>query len=80
MEDTDSQLFTRLKAEDPEFASLAQEHRRLDQQIGAFDRIYYLTSEQERKQKDLREQKQLITDQLYGIMRQHVREAALPRG
>ncbi len=76
MSETDAQLFARLRAEDPEFARLADKHRQVDQQVSAFDRIYYLTSEQERKRKELQKQKLHIRDQLYTIMRQSV--AAFP--
>ncbi len=70
MEETDAQCFARMKAENPEFSRLAEKHRQLDRLIGEFDRIYYLTSEQERKRKDLQKQKLLIKDQLYAMMRQ----------
>ncbi len=76
MEETDAKLFARLRADDPEFARLAEKHRHLDRQIGEYDRIYYLTTEQERKRKDLQKQKLLIKDQLYAMMR-HAREALL---
>ncbi len=79
MGETDAQLFARLKAENPEFARLAEKHHHLDQQVSAFDRIYYLTSEQERKRKELQKQKLLIKDQLYTMMRQYVRAGMLPR-
>ncbi len=79
MEDTDAQIFARLKEESPEFARLAEKHRQLDQQINGFDRIYYLTSEQERKRKELQKRKLLIKDQMYIIIRQHVSDAAFHR-
>ena len=53
MSDTEAQLFARLKEESPEFRRLAEKHREFDIKIGEFDRIYYLTSEQERKRKEL---------------------------
>ncbi len=76
MEETDAKLFARLRTDDPEFARLAEKHRQLDRQIGEYDRIYYLTAEQERKRKDLQKQKLLLKDQLYAMMR-HAREALL---
>ncbi len=79
MEETDAQIFARLKEESPEFARLAEKHRQLDQQINGFDRIYYLTSEQERKRKELQKRKLLIKDQMYAIIRQHARDAAFHR-
>ncbi len=79
MEETDAQIFARLKADNPEFARLAEKHRQLDQQISAFDRIYYLTTEQERKRKELQKRKLLIKDQLYAIMRRHAMDAAFHR-
>ncbi len=79
MEETDAQIFARLKAESPEFARLAEKHRQLDLQINGFDRIYYLTSEQERKRKELQKRKLLIKDQMYALIRQNSRDAAFHR-
>ncbi len=57
-------MFAQLCAEDPEFRRLAQKHRSLDQQIQAYDRIYYLTATQERQRKVLQKQKLLLKDQM----------------
>lgn len=70
MNETEAQLFVRLKEEHPEFRRLAEKHREYDQKIGEFDRIYYLTSEQERKRKELQKMKLVVKDQMYAIMRQ----------
>jgi uncharacterized protein YdcH (DUF465 family) len=70
MSDTEAQLFARLKEESPEFRRLAEKHREFDIKIGEFDRIYYLTSEQERKRKELQKLKLKIKDEMYVIMRQ----------
>jgi len=70
MNETEAQLFTRLKEEHPEFRRLAEKHREYDQKIGEFDRIYYLTSEQEQKRKGLQKMKLVVKDQMYAIMRQ----------
>lgn len=70
MNETEAQLFARLKAENPEFARLAEQHRMYDQKISEFDRIYYLTSEQDRKRKELQKLKLRIKDEMYSIMRQ----------
>ncbi|MGH7409201.1 MAG: hypothetical protein ACREKF_14485 [Candidatus Methylomirabilales bacterium] len=70
MNETEAQLFTRLKEEHPEFRRLAEKHREYDQKIGEFDRIYYLTTEQERKRKELQKMKLVLKDQMYAIMRQ----------
>ena len=70
MSDTEAQLFARLKEEHPEFRRLAEKHREYDIKIGEFDRIYYLTSEQERKRKELQKLKLKIKDEMYVIMRQ----------
>ena len=70
MDETEAQLFARLKEEHPEFRRLAEKHREYDQKIGEFDRIYYLTSEQERKRKELQKMKLVVKDQMYAIMRQ----------
>jgi len=71
MEVTEAQLFARLREEDPEFRRLAEKHRDFDIKISEFDRIYYLTSEQERKRKELQKLKLRIKDEMYVIMRQY---------
>ena len=70
MSDTEAQLFARLKEEHSDFRRLAEKHREYDIKIGEFDRIYYLTSEQERKRKELQKLKLKIKDEMYVIMRQ----------
>ncbi len=77
LDDADVQYFARLQAEDPEFARLAETYRELDRQIALYDRIYYLTSEQERKRNALQKQQWLVREQLSAIMRRHAREAVL---
>ena len=72
MEETEAQLFARLREEDPEFRRLADKHREFDLKISEFDRIYYLTSEQERKRKELQKLKLRIKDEMYVIMRQYM--------
>jgi uncharacterized protein YdcH (DUF465 family) len=71
MEVTEAQLFARLREEDPEFRRLAEKHRDFDVKISEFDRIYYLTSEQERKRKELQKLKLRIKDEMHVIMRQY---------
>ncbi|MBI2902719.1 MAG: DUF465 domain-containing protein [Candidatus Methylomirabilis oxyfera] len=71
MEETEAQLFARLREADPEFRRLAEKHREFDVKISEFDRIYYLTSEQERKRKELQKLKLRIKDEMYVIMRQY---------
>ncbi len=70
MEETEAQLFARLREENPEFRRLAEKHREFDLKISEFDRIYYLTSEQERKRKELQKLKLKIKDEMYIMMRQ----------
>ncbi|MGH7364599.1 MAG: DUF465 domain-containing protein [Candidatus Methylomirabilales bacterium] len=72
MNETEAQLFARLKEEHPEFRRLAEKHREYDEKIGEFARIYYLTSEQERKRKELQKMKLIVKDQMYAIMRQYM--------
>ena len=71
MEETEAQLFARLREEDSEFRRLAEKHRDFDVKISEFDRIYYLTSEQERKRKELQKLKLRIKDEMHVIMRQY---------
>lgn len=73
MEETEAQLFARLREENPEFRRLAEKHREFDLKISEFDRIYYLTSEQERKRKELQKLKLTIKDQMHVIMHQYRR-------
>jgi uncharacterized protein YdcH (DUF465 family) len=70
MDETDAQLYARLMDTNAEFRRLAAEHRALDAKVTEFDRIYYLTSEQERKRKDLQKQKLALKDRLAALMRQ----------
>ena len=71
MGETEAELFGRLKEENLDFRRLAEKHREFDLKIGEFDRIYYLTSEQERKRKELQKMKLKIKDQMHAIMRQY---------
>jgi uncharacterized protein YdcH (DUF465 family) len=71
MEETEVQLFARLREENPEFQRLADKHREFDRKISELDRIYYLTSEQERKRKELQKLKLTIKDQMHAIMHQN---------
>lgn len=71
MEETEAQLFARLREENPDFRRLAEKHREFDLKISEFDRIYYLTSEQERKRKELQKLKLRIKDEMYLIMGQY---------
>lgn len=73
---TEAELFERLKAENPEFRRLYEKHREYDLKIAEYDRIYYLTSEQERKRKELQKLKLKIKDEMYAIMRQYRNEMA----
>jgi uncharacterized protein YdcH (DUF465 family) len=74
MSETEAELFTRLKEENPEFRRLAEKHREFDVKISEYDRIYYLTSEQERKRKELQKLKLKLKDEMYAIMRQQRNE------
>ena len=64
-------LFAALKVGDPGFRRLAEEHRDLDRKIITYDRIYYLTSEQERKRKELQKRQATLRDEMSRIMRLH---------
>lgn len=72
MNETEAQLFARLREQNDEFRRLAEQHREYDQKIGEFDRIYYLTSEQDRKRKELQKLKLRIKDEMYAIMREYL--------
>lgn len=68
---TEAQLFARLSEENPEVKRLAEKHRELDLKISELDRIFFLTSEQVRKRKELQKLKLTIKDQMHVIMRQY---------
>ena len=70
MDGTGYGLFAVLRSTDPEFRQLAEKHRELDRRIAEFDRLYYLTSEQERKRNTLQQQKLSLKDRMFQIMRQ----------
>ena len=72
MNETEAQLFARLKEENTDFRRLAEKHREFDHKIMEFDRIYYLTSDQERKRKELQKTKLKIKDEMYAIMRENM--------
>lgn len=67
-------LFTLLKTADPEFRRLAQRHSNIDQKMVQYDRIYYLTSEQERKLKELQKQKVALKDEMARIMSEYAED------
>ena len=67
----EDKLFMRLATENLEFGELAEKYRELDQKISDYDRVYYLTSEQERKRKELQKLLLGLKDQMSRIMRQH---------
>lgn len=69
--DTEAELFARLKEENPEFRRLAEKHREFDLKISEYDRISYLTSEQERKRKELQKLSLKTKDEMYAAMRQY---------
>jgi uncharacterized protein YdcH (DUF465 family) len=66
---TEAGLFMLLRARSAEFRQLAERHREVDQKISAYDRIYYLTSEQERKHKELQTEKFNLKNEMSRIMR-----------
>lgn len=68
---TAAELFALLRTASPEFHRLARRHREIGQQMVRYDRIYYLTSEQERQLKELREQMLAVKDEMSRLMRQH---------
>ena len=74
MNETEAQLFARLKDHNADFRRLAEQHREYDQKIEEFNKIYYLTSEQDRKRKELQKLKLKLKDDMWAIMRQHLRQ------
>ncbi len=67
-------FFRRLATESQEFRGLAQQYRELEEKITEYDRVYYLTSEQERKRRELRKLQLAVKDQMSRIMRDYTEE------
>ena len=67
-EESPAVLFARLFETNAEFQHLARKHREYDHAIIEMDRIYYLTSEQERKRKDLQKKKLALKDQMQALL------------
>ncbi len=67
-EESQAELFARLFETSPEFQRLARKHREYDHAILDMDRIYYFTSEQERKRKELQKRKLALKDQMQVLL------------
>ena len=69
----------RLASENQEFGGLAEKYRELDEKITEYHRVYYLTSEQERKRKELQKMQLSIKDRMSRILRDYAEERSRRR-
>jgi len=71
METDEHVLIEHLKAVNPEYRQLAEEHRRYEEQLEAFNKLRYLTSEQEIEKKRLQKLKLRGKDRMAEIVKDH---------
>jgi len=71
MEREDKSLLEHLKATNPEFQQLWEEHDRYEQQLELFNTLRYLTSEQELEKKRIQKLKLLGKDRMVAIVKEH---------
>ena len=71
MERNENALIEHLKAENPEFRQLMEEHLGYEQQLEAFNKLRYLTSEQEIEKKRIQKLKLRGKDRMAEILKDH---------
>jgi uncharacterized protein YdcH (DUF465 family) len=64
-------LIEHLKQIDPEFRQLAEDHLRYEQQLEEFNKLRYLTSEQEIEKKHVQKIKLRDKDRMAEILKEH---------
>jgi uncharacterized protein len=64
-------LIEHLKQTDPEFRQLMEEHLRYEQQLEEFNKLRYLTSEQEIEKKHVQKLKLHGKDRMAEILKEH---------
>ena len=71
MEMDENALIEHLKATDPEFRQLMEEHLRYEQQLDEFNKLRFLTSEQEVERKRVQKIKLRGKDRMAEILREY---------
>ncbi|RMF91392.1 MAG: DUF465 domain-containing protein [Nitrospinota bacterium] len=71
MKDEDPILIEQLRRENEEFNRLWREHQAYEEQLEAFNKLRYLTSEQEIEKKRIQKLKLLGKDRMAAILRQY---------
>jgi len=71
MEMDENTLIEQLTAGDPEFHRLMEEHHRYEQQLEAFTKLRYLTSEQEIEKKQIQKLKLMGKDRMAEILKHY---------
>lgn len=71
MEREDKSLIEHLKATNPEFHQLAEEHVQYEQQLEMFRKLRYLTSDQELGKKRIQKLKLRGKDRMVAIVKEH---------
>ena len=71
METDENALIEHLKQTNPEFQQLTEEHLQYERQLEAFNRLRYLTSEQELEKKRLQKIKLRGKDRMMEIVKEH---------
>lgn len=71
MKDADPTLIEQVKKENEEFNQLLREHQEYEEQLDAFNKLRYLTSEQEIEKKQIQKRKLLVKDRMAEILRQY---------
>ena len=71
MEMDENALIERLKQTNPEFRRLMEEHLRYEQQLEEFNKLRYLTGEQELEKKRVQKIKLLGKDRMAEILKEH---------
>ncbi len=71
MKDADPTLIEQVKKENEEFNQLLKEHQEYEEQLDAFNKLRYLTSEQEIEKKQIQKRKLLVKDRMAEILRQY---------
>ena len=67
----ESTLIEQLKARDPEFRRLMEEHLHYEQRLAEFNKLRYLTSEQEVEKKRIQKLKLMGKDRMAEILKSH---------
>ncbi|MBI4639641.1 MAG: DUF465 domain-containing protein [Candidatus Tectomicrobia bacterium] len=76
MTDLEEKLIERLKGEHIEFRQLMKEHQEYEEKLAEFDKLRYLTSEEEIERKRIQKLKLLCKDRMAQILKEYGAEKA----